>query len=131
MNYVTVRRFPRRADMTRRLISLTVCAVAVSAVPAQASCIQSTARQKLERADAVFVGRVLSVSAKGGSASFRVTSVRKGRLRKGQSVRVHADHYPSSVTFNWSPRVGDRYRLYVRRAGRRWLTNDCMGTREL
>ena len=117
--------------MTARLIVLTSCALAASAAPAQASCIPSTASQDLKRADAVFVGRVLSVSANGDSARFRVLSVRKGAVRKRRSVRVEAEYYPSSVTIGWRPKVGQRWWVYVRRSGRRWLTTDCMGTRRI
>ena len=101
----------------------------ILAAPAHASCIRSSEREYVARADAVFVGRVLSASR--GTARFRVLSVRKGRIKRGSSVRVYARPYPSSVTLDWSPRPGQRWRVYVAREGRRWITNDCQGTRRV
>jgi hypothetical protein len=117
--------------MIARLVCVTTCLLVVAPAPARASCIPSSSSQRLQRADAVFMGRVLSVSARGDSASFRVLSVRKGRVRKGASIRVTVEPYPSSVTLGWSPRRGQRWRVYTDRNGRRWVTNDCMGTRRL
>ncbi len=123
---------------TKRAARTAACSVALGlaasllafAVPtAQASCAPSTTRQKVQRADAVFVGRFLTVSANGASATFRVLSVRKGGVRRGSVVRVSARPYPSSVTIDWKPRAGQRWRVYADRDGRRWVTNDCMGTR--
>lgn len=119
----------RRNNMSARTIALTTCVLAFAVAPAEASCLPSSAQQRQQRADAVFVGRVLSVSANGASASFRVLSVRKGNVRRGASVRVYARPYPSSVTIGWQPRAAQRWRVYVDRSGRRWVTNDCMGTR--
>ena len=79
--------------------------------------------------DAVFTGRVLSVGASGARATFRVLRVRKGRLVRGDTVRVRAEPFPSSITFGWNPKVGQRWRVYTKRERRRWYTNDCMGTR--
>ena len=126
---VTMKNVKRRKGMTTRAIALTTCVLAFAVAPAEASCVPSSAQQRLQRADAVFVGRVLTVSANGASASFRVLSVRKGNVRRGASVRVHARPYASSVTIGWQPRAGQRWRVYVDRSGRRWVTNDCMGTR--
>lgn len=117
--------------MIARLVFVTACVLVVAPAPALASCIPSSSKQRLERADAVFAGRVLSVSARGDSASFRVLSVRKGRLRKGASIRVTVEPYPSSITLGWSPRRGQRWRVYADRNGRRLVTNDCMGTRRV
>ena len=91
----------------------------------------STYKQRPGRADAVFVGRVLSVSANGASAKFRVLSVTKGRLHKGSTVRVLAKTYPSSITIDWKPRAGQRWSIYAERTGQRWITNDCMGSHRL
>jgi hypothetical protein len=119
--------------MTMRLILATSCGLALAGTPAQASCIPATERDQLRRADAVFVGRVLSVRRSDGRATFRVLSVRKGRRRihRGSAVRVYGEPYPSSVTIGWPPRVGERWKVYVDRRGRRWTTNDCMGTRRV
>jgi len=114
-----------------RTLLLTGALLAVAGAPAQASCLPSTYKQRLGRADAVFVGRVLSVAADGVSAKFRVLSVRKGRLRQGSTVRVIAETYPSSITIDWRPRAGQRWRIYADRTGRRWITNDCMGSRRI
>lgn len=113
--------------MTRRLLRLTACTLGVAAAPAEASCLPATEREHIRRADAVFTGRVLSVRADGGRATFRALTVRKGAVRRGSSVRVHAT-YPSSITIIWPPQVGERWRVYADRLGRRWTTNDCMGT---
>lgn len=115
--------------MSARILCLTACLLGLAAVPASASCLPSSERERLHRADAVFVGRVLSVSSDGATASFRVQRIRKGRVRKGSTVRVTAEPYPSSITIDWRPRVGQRWRVYAARDGRRWTTNDCMGTR--
>ncbi len=126
----TIKRAARRAPCSVALgLAASLLAVAVPA--AQASCAPSTARQKVQRADAVFVGRVLAVSANGASAKFRVLSVRKGAVRTRSVVRVSARPYPSSVTIDWRPRAGQRWRVYADRDGRRWVTNDCMGTRRI
>jgi len=117
--------------MIKQLLCLTTAAVAVAAAPAQASCIRSSEGEHVRRAEAVFVGRVLSVRPREGTATFRVSSVRKGRVRKGGVVRVYARPYPSSITIDWRPQVGQRWRIYADRTGRRWITNDCMGTRKL
>ena len=121
----------RSAFMTLRLAGVTTGIFLGAATSAGASCLPSTSGQQLKRADAVFVGRVLSVGADGGSASFRVTSVRKGHVSKGAAVHVVADPYPSSVTIDWSPVRGQRWRVYVHRSSKRWTTNDCMGTHRL
>lgn len=117
--------------MTRRIALSTALAIALTAAPARASCIPSTERDYLKRADAIFVGRVLSVRASDGRATFRVISVRKGspRIRKGSSLRVYPTPHPSSVTINWQPRRGQRWRVNVQRKGNRWTTSDCLGTR--
>ena len=121
----------RSTSMPIRLLFATTCLLVVSSAPAAASCIPSTPKQRLQRADAVFVGRVLTVNARGNSATFRVLSVRKGSVRQGASVRVTAEPYPSSITIAWSPRRGQRWRVFAERNGKRWVTNDCMGTRRL
>ena len=115
--------------MVTRILFLTICALALAAAPAGASCIPLTQAQRLDRADAVFVGRVLSVSADRASARFRVLRVRKGGVRKGRIVRVTAEPYPSSTTIGWRPRRDQRWRVYAERRGRRWTTDDCLGTR--
>ena len=117
--------------MHTRLILITVCAVGALAPPAQASCIPSTESENVARADAVFVGRVLSVRSSDGRATFRVLRVRKGshRIHKGDAVRVVPEFYPSSVTMNWTPKRGQLWRVYVQRRSGRWVTNDCLGTR--
>jgi hypothetical protein len=101
------------------------------AAPAHASCIPSTERDYVKRADAIFVGRVLSVRSRDGRATFRVLRVKKGRSRitTGSLVRVYPWPYRSSVTLNWKPRRGQRWRVYVQRKGHRWITSDCLGTR--
>ena len=114
--------------MTRRLLCLTAVATGLIAAPAGASCIPATEKEHISRADAVFTGRVLSVRSD-GRATFRVLSVRKGRVKKGDAVRVRAEPFPSSVTLRWPPKVGQRWRVYVDRKSGRWMTNDCMGTR--
>lgn len=106
-----------------------IAGLLVLASPAQASCIRSTERDYLKRADAVFVGRVTSVGPSGASARFRVLSVRKGRIDPGSVVKVVAEPYPSSITISWTPKPGQRWRVYVKRSGKRWTTSDCMGTR--
>ena len=111
------------------LVAATACALALGAETAQASCVPSTEQEFRQRADAAFVGRVLSVRSSDGSARFRVRRVIKGRLERGDRIRVIPRPHPSSVTINWNPRVGQRWRVYADRPGRRWLTNDCMGTR--
>ena len=115
--------------MIARTVTLACLAGALLTAPAQASCIRSTERQDLRRADAVFVGRVLSVRAGDGSAVFRVRRVVKGRVIRGSRVRVHATPYPSSITIGWSPKAGQRWRVYADRRNGRWETDDCMGTR--
>ena len=117
--------------MTIRILTATTAAAVLLAPPAQASCLPSTERERLRRADAVFTGRVLSVSRDGSRATFRVLRVRKGRIEKGTSVRVRAEPYPSSATISWRPRRGQRWRLFVDRRQGRWATDDCMGTRRL
>lgn len=117
--------------MMLRTLLLTALLLAVAGAPAHASCVPSTYKQRLGRADAVFVGRVLSVSANGASAKFRVLSVTKGPLHKGSTVLVLAKTYPSSITIDWKPRAGQRWRIYAARAGLRWITNDCMGSHRL
>ena len=115
--------------MTKRTVTLACLAGAFLTAPAQASCIPSDERQDLRRADAVFVGRVLSVRESDGSAMFRVRRVVKGRVTRGSRVRVYATPYPSSITIGWAPAAGQRWRLYVDRRDGRWETDDCMGTR--
>jgi hypothetical protein len=110
---------------------LCIVVVGLMAAPARASCIPQTERERLDRADAVFVGRVLSVSASGASARFRVLRVRKGRLRKGSVVRVTAVPYPASTTIDWRPRPGQRWLVLAERRGTRWTTDDCLGTRRV
>ncbi len=117
--------------MIKHLLCLTTVAVAVCAAPAQASCLRLSEREQVRRADAVFVGRVLSVRQRDGSATFRVLSVRKGRVHKDRSVRVFARPYPSSITIDWRPRIHQRWRIYAHRTSRGSITNDCMGTRRL
>lgn len=80
--------------------------------------------------DAVFTGRVVSVSADGARARFRVLKVRKGRVVRGDIVRVRAKPFPSSVTIGWNPKAGQRWRVYAERE-RGWHTNDCLGTRRI
>jgi len=128
---VIIPRAVRSRDMILRLGLLAACVLGAVASPAEASCIRSTERERVSRADAVFTGRVLSVSSSGRTATFRVLSVRKGRVRKGASVRVSAEPFPSSVTIDWNPRRGQRWRVYTDRKGTRWITNDCMGTRRV
>lgn len=117
--------------MLLRTLGLTAIVVAVAGAPAHASCVRLTPKQLVQRADAVFVGRVLSVSASGASAKFRVLTVSKGDLAKRSVVRVTADPFPSSITINWRPRAGQRWRVYAKRSGRRLITNDCMGSRPI
>jgi hypothetical protein len=115
----------------RRLALVVACATGLLAAPAQASCLPSTERDNVNRADAVFTGRVLTVNQDAGTAEFRVLSVRKGSVRNRSVVRVYARPYPSSVTIDWAPKPGQRWRVYLQRHGRRWVTNDCLGTRRV
>ena len=119
--------------MSPRLILTSLLAFAALAPAAPASCIPSTERQNVARADAVFVGRVLSFRSSDGRATFRVLRVRKGsrRISKGDTVRVVPDFYPSSITLDWAPKRGERWRVYVQRRKARWITNDCLGTRRV
>jgi hypothetical protein len=117
--------------MSLRTLPLAAALLAAGAAPATASCIQQTDAQQVARADVVFVGRVVSVSADRASARFRVLRVRKGPVRKGAIVRVTATPYPSSITIGWRPRKGQRWRVLAQRRGGRWTTDDCMGTRRL
>ena len=121
----------RSTGMPIRLIGLVTVAALAFAAPAQASCVPFTEKQRRHRSDAVFVGRVLSVSSSGASARFRVLRARKGPLREGTSVRVVATPYPSSTTIDWRPRSGQRWRVYAQRRGDRWRTDDCLGTRRI
>ena len=116
--------------MSARVICIGVVFLALMApVPARASCIPLTERQRLERADAVFVGRVVWVSDSGASARFRILHVRKGRLRTRSLVKVLAVPFPASTTIGWGPRRGQRWRVYAERRATRWTTDDCLGTR--
>ena len=117
--------------MTRRLIFTTVLATAVLAPPASASCARLTESERIRMSDAVFTGRVMSVSANGARATFRVIRARKGRVARGETVRVRAEPFPSSITFGWNPKVGQRWRVYAQRERGRWNTNDCLGTRRI
>lgn len=117
--------------MTKRTVTLACVAGALLMAPAaQASCIQSTEREDRRRADAVFIGEVVSVRESDGSAVLRIRRVVKGGLTRGALTRVFADGYPnSSISIGWKPRPGERWRLYVDRRDGRWTTNDCTGTR--
>lgn len=115
--------------MKLRLLTLTGAATLALAAPVQASCIYTTSSEKLKHADGVFTGRVLSFRSSDGMTTFRVLSVRKGRITEGSRVRVYPDSHPSSVTIAWTPRKGQRWRLYVRKRASRLETNDCMGSR--
>jgi hypothetical protein len=130
---VTASGLVRSAGMTTRLVVISICAAGAVASSASASCIPSTEREDIKRADAVFTGRVLSVPSSNGRATFRVLRVRKGRgrIHKGDTVRVYPEFYPSSITINWKPRGGERWRVYTQRRKHRWITNDCLGTRRL
>jgi hypothetical protein len=110
---------------------MAACVTGLVAAPAHASCIPSTERDYLQRAGAVFVGKALSVRSSDARATFRVLRVRKGHIKRGAAVAVYPTPYPSSVTIDWSPRPGQHWRVYVQRAGRRWITNDCLGTRRV
>ena len=116
---------------THVLVITTAALLVVGAEAAQASCVPSTEKDFRKRADAIFVGRVLTVNSEDGSARFRIRRVIKGGLEKGSKIRVVPRPYPSSVTIDWNPKVGERWRVYVDRPGRRWITNDCMGTRRV
>ena len=117
--------------MTRRLLFTTVLATVVLAPPANASCVRLTETEAVRMSDAVFTGRVVSVSANGARATFRVLRVRKGPVARGDTVRVRAEPYPSSITLAWKPKVGQRWRVYAERERGRWYTNDCLGTRRV
>jgi hypothetical protein len=95
---------------------------------ASASCASATEAQRVARAEAVLVGRVVR-HIDGGTAKFRVLRVRKGSLRVGDVVRVTTEPFFPIGEFDWRPRRGQRWRIYARRSGRDWRTNDCMGTR--
>lgn len=116
---------------TRLPAAIAVVGALAFASPARASCVPAQQRHDFARADAVFVGRVVSVSANGASAVFRVLRVAKGGLHHHATVSVFADPFPSSVTLTWSPKRGQRWRVYAQRAHDRWVTNDCQGTRRL
>ena len=113
--------------MTVRIVLATAIALTVAA-PAEASCAFLTEKEQRKYAEAVFTGRVISVRASDGSATFRILEVRKGQLKRGAITRVYPRPHPSSVTMGWNPRRGESWRLYVRRPGERWYTNDCAGT---
>ena len=115
--------------MIARVFAAAMAALLLPVAPATASCIPLTRAQQLERADAVFTGRVLSVSASGATAWFRVKRVRKGPLTVGSRVRVKAWPYPSSTTTGWRPRPRQRWKVYANRRDGRWWTDDCNGTR--
>jgi hypothetical protein len=121
----------RETRMTGRVVLLATCMMGLVAAPASASCIPSTERDYLQRSHAVFVGKVVSVRSGDARANFRVLRVVKGQLRRGARVAVSPWLYPSSITINWAPRLGQHWRVYVQRAGRRWITNDCLGTRRV
>jgi hypothetical protein len=110
---------------------IAACVTGLVAAPASASCIPSTEREYLQRSHVVFVGKVVSVRSSDARATFRVLRVVKGHLRRGATVAVSPWIYPSSITINWAPRPGQHWRVYVQRAGRRWFTNDCLGTRRV
>jgi hypothetical protein len=96
---------------------------------ASASCVPLTEKERVRVSDAVFTARVLSVGASGARATFRVLKMRKGRLTRGDTIRVRAEPFPSSITFGWNPKAGQRWRVYAQRGRGRWHTNDCLGTR--
>ena len=127
---MTIARLLRSTGM-RRILNLSGFWFLALAGTAGASCVPSTAAERLARADAVFVGRVVSVNTEAGTARFYVLRVRKGRLRRGDRPRVHATPFRSSVTIGWTPRRGERWRIYARRDAGRWTTNDCLGSRRV
>jgi hypothetical protein len=121
----------RESRMACRIILIAACGTGLVAAPASASCIPSTERDYLQRSHVVFVGKVVSVRSSDARANFRVLRVLKGQIRRGARVAVSPTPYPSSVTIDWAPRLGQHWRVYVQRAGRRWITNDCLGTRRV
>lgn len=108
--------------MTARIVCLAALGLAGFPGAASASCVASSEREQFGRADAVFVGGVVSVSANHASARFSVRRVRKGDVRKGSILRVSADPYPSSITIAWRPRRGQLWWLYAEHRGNRWTT---------
>lgn len=114
---------------TNIAVAAALVATGLAAAPASASCIPASQSEREALADAVFIGRVLSVDSDRAKARFRVLGVRKGAIAKGSAVKVLARPLRSSVTTNWSPAVGERWRVAVQRKNGRWLTNDCLGTR--
>ena len=115
---------------TRLMVVSCAALIAVGAEAAQASCVPSTDKDSRARAGAAFVGRVLSVNSETGAAKFRIRRVIKGSLQKGAKIRVVPWPHPSSITLEWDPEVGERWRVYTVKRGRRWITSDCMGTRQ-
>lgn len=115
--------------MTTKLITATLAAAGLVSGSASASCVAATQAERDSLADAVFVGRVLSVNEDRGTARFQILAVRKGDLAKDATVRVLARPLRSSVTTGWTPEAGERWRVAVQRKRERWVTNDCLGTR--
>ena len=111
------------------LVLLMAVAALLGTAPAAFSlCAYADEAERFARADAVFVARVLR-HIDGGTGKFRVRRVLKGPLRVGQAVRVTTEPLFPAEDFDWRPRRGQRWRIYARRSGRLWTTNDCMGTR--
>ncbi len=120
----------RRVARTIRLV--VAAAVAAGALIATASpglacsCVASTAAEKLETAEAAFVGRVVesSTDAEGTTQVFEVDGVYKGAL--GPTVEVWAQigtgvMSSCAVVFP----EGDRVALVISRSGGRWTTDGC------
>ena len=116
--------------MKRLMVALVmaVSGIAVAAPPCWAcSCVDSTREERADWADAVFFGRVRSITGDEPlRVKFRVRKIYKGRnIDEFEIVRTSSQGPACGVHFE----EGKRYTVFAERRDGKLFTNSCSGTK--
>jgi len=122
-----------------RVVSFTAAIVTVAlagGAPAAASCIPSTAEERIARADVVFDGVALEGSTASGRQRFQVRHYVKGDgpdvVQVATGVTRRPDGSGSLTSVSIDVRAGESWRIYGdRTAGDGIVTSNCAGSRPL
>ena len=116
---------------------IVACIILVTEITAACTCLKVSAGEMFQQADAVFLGKVVSIESSGRCPSmvrvgFEVE--RSWKLVNTTEIPVITDYSASRECAGMcgvSFRQGDSYMVYARMTGRGLYTNICAGTVDL
>ncbi|HEX7828243.1 MAG TPA: hypothetical protein VF787_01245 [Thermoanaerobaculia bacterium] len=117
--------------MRTRMVAFLLCLTLLAPAAFACSCIQLTAKENFEAADAVLVGKVIRLEVtkehQGVStieATVRVIEARKGKFTAGQEVTFVTDDGCCYCSYSYV--IAGTYLLYANAEEQRWSTSSCM-----